>query len=91
MNFFANAFICLLYIILSVLIIHIIFGFLELLTYFYNYLFNCNIIHYFKNIFSVCNKRKQTKIIPINMNKTNKYLLVKGPLGNISIGSVSNS
>lgn len=90
MNFFANVFICLIYIILVFLIFHILFGVIQLLVYLYNYIVNCNINNLTNKIF-FCKIKRKTKIIPIKIDKTNKYLLVHDPYGNIYLGTISNA
>lgn len=88
MNFFANVFICLIYIILLCLILHILFEFIKLIVYFYDYMVSCN-INYFINKILCCNRKKNTKIIPIEVEEIDKYLLVYDPCGNIYLGTVS--
>lgn len=78
MNFFADVFICLIYIILVFLILHILFGVIQLLLYLYNYMIKCN-------------RKRNTKIIPIEIYAKDKYLLVYDPDGNIYLGTVSKT
>ena len=94
MSFFANAFIGLVYIIILIGIINMIFQFIKLLIYLYNYLISCNNMNC-NNMncnnmnctrFLFCNKKKN-KIIPIEKKK---YLLIKGPFDKNYIGTISN-
>ena len=85
MNFFANAIIGLIYIIILILIINIIFQFIKLMIYLSNYLINCNIMNCTRLLF--CNKKKN-KIIPVERKK---YLLIKGPFDKNFIGTISNA
>ena len=90
MKFFADVFICLIYIILLGIILHILFGFIQLLVYFYNYMVNCNVDYLINKIF-FCNREKKTKIIPIKEDTEDKYLLVYDPNGNVYLGTVSKA
>lgn len=90
MNFFANVFIGLMYIILLVLILHILYGVIQLLVCLYNYIVNCN-INYLTNKIFFCNRKRKTKIMPIEIDKKKKYLLVHDPYGKIYLGTVSEA